>query len=230
MSGDPQDGEREENGPNPPRLPSERPGPAGGKRDRNRRERTKALLDAALGLFLKDGIEAASIDAITRQAGLSKGSFYRYFEDKTELVTQLVEPMRTRLVAAFEACRETLAAGEDVPDFSAYYAIGAEVESMVREQPDVARLYLQETRAPAVGARRPVAEVAELIARFSIELTELAQAQGILRAVTPAVSALAVIGAGERLLQAYFDGELDAAGGTVAGELIGLVLMGLRPD
>ena len=215
-------------GPNPPRLPSERPGPAGGKRDRNRRERTKALLDAALGLFLQDGIEATSIDAITREAGLSKGSFYRYFEDKEELVSELVRPMGERLIAAFEVCRESLAG--DAPDFSAYYGIGAEVEAMVRDQPDVARLYLQETRAPAVGARRPVAEVAKLIARFSIELTELAQAQGILRKVTPAVSALAVIGAGERLLQAYFDGELEGAGATVAGELIGVVLMGLRAD
>jgi hypothetical protein len=53
MVGDPQAGQREENGPNPPRLPAERPGPAGGKRDRNRRERTKALLEAALALFLE---------------------------------------------------------------------------------------------------------------------------------------------------------------------------------
>jgi AcrR family transcriptional regulator len=221
------DDQREEgSGPNPPRVPSERPGPAGGKRDRNRRERTRALLEAALGLFLQEGIEGVSIDSIAREAGLSKGSFYRYFEDKTELVSELVRPLRARLEAAFEACREAL---EGAGGFSAYYAIGAEVEAMVRERPDVARLYLQETRAPAVGARRPIAELSQLITRHSIELTELAQKQGVLRSITPAVSALAVIGAGERLLQAYFEGELEGGGATVAGELIGLVLTGLNP-
>jgi AcrR family transcriptional regulator len=225
------EGEGDRRGPNPPRIPTERPGPAGGKRDRNRRERTSALQRAALHLFLAQGISNTPIDAIARDAGVSKGSFYRYFEDKRELVAALISPLRDRLEHAFDACGRALGNADDSGSaFVAYYAIGAELESMVREHPDLARLYLQETRAPAVPAREPLIEVAALVARWSIELTELAQEHGILRAVTPAVSALTVIGAAERLLQAYLSGELGGDGASVAGELIGVILMGLQPE
>ena len=54
-------------------------------------KRTIDLVRAALGLFLSHGLEAVTIDDITRQAGVAKGSFYRYFEDKAALVRVLFE-------------------------------------------------------------------------------------------------------------------------------------------
>jgi len=216
-------------GPNPPRVPAERPGPAGGKRDRNRRERTRVFLDAGLALFLERGIEDVTIDAIAKRAGAAKGSFYRYFKDKREMVEALVAPMRARLQAAFAECRASLDAsgGDPMQVFAAYLGLGAEVEAAVRETPDLARLYLQESRGPADGARAPVTEIAQLIASTAIELTEFAQAHGLLRKVTPTVSALAVVGAGERLLQAYLSGEFEDSGSSGAGELIGIFMQGL---
>ena len=71
-------------------VPKERPGKPGGRRDQNRRERVKALSDAAISLFLERGTESSTIDDITKAAGVSKGSFYRYFESKHELVLSLI--------------------------------------------------------------------------------------------------------------------------------------------
>src|SRR5258705_1011066 len=48
---------------NPPaRAPLERPGPEGGARDSNRRERIRSLLTPRLSLFLAEGIERGAID------------------------------------------------------------------------------------------------------------------------------------------------------------------------
>ncbi len=218
-------------GPEPPKLPAERPGPRGGKRDRNRRARTQALLDAALESFLAEGVENASIEAIARAAGLAKGSFYRYFSDKPELVRTLLAPVRARLDAAFAACREALAhSGDPFAVFLAYQALGQALAEVVRDAPEVARLYLQESRAPAVGARAPIAELARAIADEATELTRGAQAQGLLRAVDPQVSALTVIGAAERLLQAYLTAEWTGDGERLVRELVGIMLEGLRPS
>ena len=41
--------------------------------------------------FLERGIESVSIDDITREAGVAKGSFYRYFADKDALVGAVIE-------------------------------------------------------------------------------------------------------------------------------------------
>ncbi len=219
-------------GPNPPRIPTERPGPAGGKRDLNRRERTRALLDAALALFLEAGISTVTIDSIAREAGVAKGSFYRYFADKRELVAALVAPMGQRLESAFGACREALhaAAGDPSQVFAAYYGLGAVFEELVLQSPDLTRLYLQESRGPAHGAREPIAALAAMVANSAIELTKIAQEHGLIRKVPPSVSALAVVGAGERLLHGHLQGQLESDGSSVAGDLIGIMMVGLRPD
>jgi AcrR family transcriptional regulator len=44
-------------------------------------ERTRALLrDAANELFLRDGVEKTTVDAIVAAAGVSKGTFYLHFD------------------------------------------------------------------------------------------------------------------------------------------------------
>ena len=52
----------------------------------NKRRRTRGLLiDTAIDIFSKKGIEAASIQEITTSAGLANGTFYNHFRDKDEL-------------------------------------------------------------------------------------------------------------------------------------------------
>lgn len=52
--------------------------------------RRKELLDTALSLFEQDGFERTSIDQITAEVGVAKGTFYHYFSSKQDLLEQLV--------------------------------------------------------------------------------------------------------------------------------------------
>src|SRR5687767_14548749 len=79
--------------PRPGLVPQKRPGPAGGKRDENRRRQTAALAAAGLRLFLRHGVEAVTVEQIVDEAGVAKGSFYRYFGDKADLVEALFAPV-----------------------------------------------------------------------------------------------------------------------------------------
>ena len=198
-------------------------------REANRREREKVLSDAALRLFVERGLDGVTIDEITQAAGVAKGTFYRYFEDKAALVDALLAPVRRELLDGLEACGRALAEARDVETmFEAYRAVGAVIASALLQYPGVVRLYLQECRGPAVGARVKLVEVARLISRHAVEITEKAHTHGLLRPIRPAVSGLAVVGAVERLLLAVLSEEEVGNPLELPDALSTLILDGLR--
>ena len=213
----------------PPARPAPRPGKPGGKRDQNRRQKEQALSSSALELFLEKGIEGASIDDITRKAETAKGSFYRYFPDKSALVEALFAPAARSIAEAFAACDEGLARARTREQMmEAYRKIGAVLGALVFSEPGVIRLYLQECHAPGIGARAPIGRLRSEIARLSIALTNRAHEHGLLRPIPPEVSALAVIGATERLLFAVLSGEEVGNPLDLPQLLTSLILDGLR--
>lgn len=216
--------------PDPRAVPPERPGPRGGKRDRNRRLRTRAIADAALARFLVSGIDGVTIGEITRTAGVAKGSFYRYFADKEDLVAALFEPCIGRLEDAFEACDRALEPGASaLAVFGAYHSLGMALGGLVTEMPGVIQLYLQERRLPAGDDRAPIHALSDRISDVAVDLTRAAHARKLLRPCNPRVSALAVVGAAERLLEDVLAGRLEGDPAALTAELVGIMLEGLKP-
>lgn len=73
---------------------------------RRRPEETRQrLLEAAVGVFARNGYERATVDEIVREAGFSKGAFYVHFESKDDLFWAMLEERITRQQEAF---RQTL--------------------------------------------------------------------------------------------------------------------------
>jgi AcrR family transcriptional regulator len=71
--------------------------PMGRAQRRASKTRTK-LLDAALTIFTEIGVDAASIEKITDKADVGKGTFYRHFADKQQLLQSLIEEAIEKLV------------------------------------------------------------------------------------------------------------------------------------
>lgn len=55
------------------------------------RDKQRRLLEAAAGEFAAHGYEAASLNRLIETAGISKGAFYYYFDDKADLFTTVTE-------------------------------------------------------------------------------------------------------------------------------------------
>ena len=213
----------------PPRVPEERPGPAGGKRDANRKKRIAQICDAALGLFLDEGVTRVTIDQIVDRAGVAKGSFYRYFKDKVELVETLFEPFGGTFSDAIDECERALDVATSPAELSAaYFGIAQAVASLIVANPLLTRLYLQESRGPAVGAREPIRRLAERIADRATALSDNARTHGLLRDLDPRVGTLIVIGATERLIfEQLSRGDLGKPD-EVSHMLISVILDGVR--
>lgn len=58
-------------------------------RGRGKRERTRAqLIDATAELIAKGGADSATVLEITNTAGLASGTFYNYFNDRSEIIAE----------------------------------------------------------------------------------------------------------------------------------------------
>jgi len=212
----------------PGKLPEQRPGQVGGTRARNRQLRTAALCNAALPLFLSRGVEATTVDAITQGAGVAKGSFYRYFDDKEQLVETLLAPFAEALDAAMKTCAEAIASAEGPSALTeAYESLARDLASAFSVEPEVVRLYLQEHRGPDEGARRPVRALAQRVRSGALTLTEAAHARALLRPLAPPVTALAVVGAVESILAAALEGDLTMDPSDVIQSLVAMMLGGV---
>ena len=71
------------------------------------------ILDGAKRVFMEQGFEAASMNDITRAAGVSKGTIYVYFENKEDLFGAMIERERRRIT---ETIRHALDTGQPVTD------------------------------------------------------------------------------------------------------------------
>ncbi len=213
----------------PPHVPAERPGPRGGVRDKNRRMRLDALCRAALGLFLARGLSEVTIDEIVERAGIAKGSFYRYFEDKEDLVVTLFEPLTTVLRDAMNKCTSAASRAESADDLALpYLELASTFAKAVETHPDLMRLYLQESRAPASGARRPVRELSDEIAARALALGMEARKHDMFRDLDPHVVTLLIVGAAERLLYEQLTKKHLGDPSEVASALVSVVIEGLR--
>lgn len=69
-------------------------------------ETRQHLLEAALRRFAAQGYNAASVDDICRDAGLSKGAFYHHFPGKQAVFLALLEGWLASVDASLEAARQ----------------------------------------------------------------------------------------------------------------------------
>ncbi len=153
------------------------------------RERKQQLLDGAAELFAERGYADTRVIDIVRHAGVAKGLFYWYFENKEALFRELVEHNRQRLraaqAAAMDPGAEPLARIRQGAEASMAFMSGQahffallEVENLDKQFADVLR------RGTEVHARDVAALVREGIADGSIRDEDpLLLAYGVVGAV-----------------------------------------------
>lgn len=163
------------------------PAPTSSRSPRQRSERKHAaILAAAQSLFVAEGYERASVDAIAAQAQVSKRTVYDHFGDKRALFQRVLEQVDGAVVATVRAAIE-----EEITDDrelrESLVAFAARVTTRTFPSPAYATFRrLERQRRTVPQAHGPGTEVPErmLEQRFA----ELVDA-GRLRAADPALAA-----------------------------------------
>ncbi|MGW6454817.1 TetR/AcrR family transcriptional regulator [Streptomyces sp. NPDC055078] len=141
-----------------PRTTDPRRREAGGRLRQGSPEKRASIVEAALDLFLRDGVARTSVDAVALEAGVSKRTVYDYYGDKERLFLAAIEEAETAMAERFvDILDRTLS--DDVTDIeAAMIAFGRELGSHVSRSRDRAaaiRLVIAEApHFPALLDRR----------------------------------------------------------------------------
>jgi AcrR family transcriptional regulator len=87
------------------RVPATSPdgNPREGLRARKRRETLRRITDSGIRLFLQQGYEATSVDDVAAAAGVSRRTFFHYFESKDDILLSLQSGMGEMIADAVRA-------------------------------------------------------------------------------------------------------------------------------
>ncbi len=157
-------------------------------RQEERRARTRRLLiEAARRAFAERGYDAASLDAIAADAGLSKGAVYAHFATKLELFLAVANAELERASVAAARVAAALEAGEPVDTAVRRYSAGTDD---ALHAPLMVHVWAGAAREPAVRelldahlAQRAAALSAAALARGSTPREALRQADMVGRLV-----------------------------------------------
>jgi AcrR family transcriptional regulator len=150
-------------------------------------ENRAKLVAAARKAFSEKGFAASSMDALTAEAGLTRGALYHNFGDKRGLFAAVVEQIDMEMASRAKACGA--AAGEG---WDALLAEGAAYIEMALD-PEVQRIVLLD--GPAVlgdPSRWPSQNSCLQVTRQAIEQL---MGQGVLKAVDAEAAARLISGA-----------------------------------
>ena len=84
------------------------------------------ILDGAKRVFMRSSFDAASMNDITREAGVSKGTLYVYFENKEDLFTALIARERNIIV---NSVKQSLNGNEPIEE--ALHAFGVKLVTSI---------------------------------------------------------------------------------------------------
>jgi AcrR family transcriptional regulator len=191
-----------------------------------RDERRAQLVAAAREVFAARGYHAATVDDITRAAGVAKGTFYLYFQEKREIYYEVV---RGFLQLIKDIGRSVAEAPRGTDFFTrAEHAANALMKIFI-DNHELARLAYRESMGldPELekmirGFYREIAEVEAANIRVGIEL-------GLFRQVDPLLVAYAHIGMVERVLLAMLESDSGLPQpDTVVKEMMQIGFEGLR--
>lgn len=176
------------------------------------------LIEAAEEVFAEYGWEEASIVKITEEAGVSQGTFYRYFLSKQAVFDELVEDLNRRVRHAMSegAARGTNRVEAERYGFEAFFRFTA-------EHPGLYRVIRQAEFASPKALHMHYERIAE---GYVAALGEAMESGEIVTADTE-VLAYALMGIGELIGMRWILWGEDEVPGHVVDEMMKFIARGL---
>jgi AcrR family transcriptional regulator len=193
----------------------------------SRDERCAELLEAARQVFTKKGYHAATVDDITRAAGVAKGTFYLYFNEKRAIFIELIQHFFDMLAEIGRSVAQDVHSPADY--FAQVEHAARGLAALFAEKRDLVRLVYRESMGLDEELERMVRDFYHRMAEVEAENIRLGVELGLFRGdVDPVVAAYAHIGLVERvLLGAVFDRGFPVVADLVQ-QLMILAYSGLR--
>jgi AcrR family transcriptional regulator len=191
-----------------------------------RDERRAQLVTAARDVFGQKGYHAATVDDITRAAGVAKGTFYLYFAEKREVYYELVRSFLQHVKdIGASIAREVDTAGAF---FARSEQAALELVRVFMEHQKLARLTYRESMSLDPELERLLRDFYRELARVEADNIRVGIELGLFRAVDPMICAYAHIGMVERVALALLHEPSPPEPKHVVRELLLIAFEGLK--
>ncbi|HEV3095318.1 MAG TPA: TetR/AcrR family transcriptional regulator [Solirubrobacteraceae bacterium] len=167
-------------------------------------DRRRAILDAAVKVFARQGFHACRVSDIADEAGVAYGLLYHYFPSKEDVLSTL---FLERWGVMLQMIREV--DGEALPAREKLAAIASFIVESYRHDPDVMKVIIVEvTRAANSFGQTHLGQIREAYTLIAAIVTK-AQAEGVFKAdIDAEFAAMTFYGAIEQVLTGWIFGLL----------------------
>jgi AcrR family transcriptional regulator len=191
-----------------------------------RDERRAQLIDAAREVFSRKGYHEATVDDITRAAGVAKGTFYLYFHEKREIYYELVRSFLQHVKDIGASVKREVKTPGDF--FARCEQAAAELVRVFTEHHGLARLAYRESMSLDAELEKMLRDFYRDLAHVEAENIKLGIELGLFRSVDPLICAYAHIGMVERVALGLLSEKNPPEPGHVVRELLSIAFEGLR--
>jgi AcrR family transcriptional regulator len=162
-------------------------------------DKRRAILDAAITVFARQGFHSARVSDVAAEAGVAYGLVYHYFDSKDQMLNELFSERWALLLEASQEMRRSDASPRDKLAGVASFIIES-----YRHEPELMKVIIVEvTRAANSFGRTHLPEIRDAYGVVA-EIVSDAQAAGEFRDdVDPAFAAMLFYGAIEQLLSGW---------------------------
>lgn len=177
--------------------------------ERNRQQLRADIIQAAFEEFAARGYHQTAIADIARRLGIGHGTFYRYFENKRDILEQVISDVMTRIMGAL-AEENAPGAAATLDEYRGQVdRIARRLNDIVAENPAMARLLLLEATSIDAQMTERVLDIMDWAGQLTAAYMENGVKLGFFRA----------------------DLDCLATGHAIVGMIIGSILRFLRaPD
>jgi TetR/AcrR family transcriptional regulator, fatty acid metabolism regulator protein len=162
-------------------------------------DKRRAILDAAITVFARQGFHSARVSDVAAEAGVAYGLVYHYFDSKDQMLNELFSERWALLLEASREMRQSPA-----PPRDKLAGIASFIIESYRHEPELMKVIIVEvTRAANSFGQTHLAEIRQAYDLIA-EIVSDAQSAGEFRDdVDPSFAAMLFYGAIEQLLSGW---------------------------
>ena len=182
------------------------------------------LVEVATALFGSRGYEGTSIEAVLKDAGVSRGSLYHHFPSKKAILSGVLALGIEDIV---EDAYAVLAAGIPDPRETLEQLLQSHCRNFDRKLPHV-KVFLLEARSLDRPERRKYLERRREYEKIIIDVIHEGQEQGVFRAGDPTILAYGLLGMFNWMVQ-WYDPNRGTSAEQIGQALVEAALGAVRP-
>lgn len=192
--------------------------------ERRRSERKAQVVQAATRRIARQGYVNTSVADVIDEAGISRGTFYLYFESRDALFEEIVD----RFVSELESTIEIVTLEDDAPTEKVLANFRRAIE-LLADNPDLTKVLFREAVGQSEAVDVRINAFYEFMRRMVVGALRKGRLRGLIRPVDESILAPAIVGAVKEVVHTQLvlgQGTVDPE--RIAGAILDFAINGLR--